>query len=501
MHCKLIHIIVVVLYPLLISSQSLILDKINDLEIKPGFSAVEQIVPLPNKQIAVSYVTSYFDFDGEFQNLSMLGKDTVKHLLETYYHNYEFWLTQLSDNQRTLLSLNYDIISNDKQACLYTYNLSNGNLDSLNIPVGFNYKNVMIDQNEIVFFGKSEDNDSLLLQQTFDINNKILKSIWILDTIPKSLWWGYKQNNQSYFALSTPTYGSSNPPISTNYLIYSSNEDYKQIEFNSSNEEHSTLRPVTYVNPIFPVNDSIVYLTYDARKPFQGDYNYIVASYNIKQSKLNWQYQGLDRHLFYYVNASPKGVHLCYQGSGDVLRYEFINSEGERVFEDDNSELVRYCTQNDECFVYRNDTLFLKRFGKVLAHFAFENPDQYVMGSFHPDDEHHYVTLRKKGNDSKMVGIYQLKLDTLDTGVFNPSTAGKFSLYPNPASNTVHLLLPLFQEYVLEIINVNGQVVEKYNFSGQSTNIQPSNLTQGSYWLQAIGKDKKRYVSRLIWLE
>jgi len=255
---KLIYIIVFVLYPLFISGQSLILNKINDLIIKPGFSKVEQIIPLPNKKIALSFVTSNITVGGEFQHLAVLSKDTVDYLLETYYHTYEFWLTQLSDDEQKLYALNYDVISFDKQACLYTYNLTNRYLDSLNIPMDLGYKNVMIDQNEVVFFGRNQNNDSLLLEQTFNINKKVLTTVWIFDTIPKALKIGYKINNQSYYALSTPTYGNSNPPISTNYLIFSSNEGYQEIDFNSSNEEHRTLRPFPFsdYNPIFPVNDS-----------------------------------------------------------------------------------------------------------------------------------------------------------------------------------------------------------------------------------------------------
>ncbi len=497
---KLVYIIVFVLCPLFISGQSLILNKINELKIKPGFSKVEQIIPLPNKQIAVSFVTSNFTGGGEFQHLIVLNKDTVEYLIETYYHTYEFWLAQFGDDQQSLFALNYDIISRDKQACIYTYNLTNKYLDSLNIPIEISYNNVMINQNEVVLFGRLQNNDSLLLEQAFNISKNELNQVWRAETIPKVLNWGYKQDNQSYYALSTPTYGNSNPPTSTNYLIYSSAEGYQQIEFNSSNEEHRTLNTVAFpdYNPIFPVNDSIVYVIYDARKPFQGGYNYIIASFNVKQAKVNWQYHGLEGFIFKYVKPTPNGVHVYYEGTNEST-YEFINSKGNRMFRDGNSELIRYCTQKDECIVYRNDTLFLKKFGEVLAYYAFENLDQYNMLTFHPDDKHHYVSLREKGGNT--MSIYQLKLDTLDTGIFNTEMVEQFSLYPNPASSMVHVELPVFQAYDLEIINLNGQVVEQLTFSGNLTTIQPTHLEEGTYWLKATGQNNQIYVSRLLWLE
>jgi len=134
-----------------------------------------------------------------------------------------------------------------------------------------------------------------------------------------------------------------------------------------------------------------------------------------------------------------------------------------------------------------------------LAYYAFENYDRYNMLTFHPDDKHHYVSLREIGGNT--MSIYQLKLDTLDTGIFNTEVVETFSLYPNPASTSVMLQLPVFQTYDLEIINLNGQVVEQFSFTGKVKTLQPKHLPQGTYWLQAIGQNEKRYVSRLVWLE
>jgi len=200
---------------------------------------------------------------------------------------------------------------------------------------------------------------------------------------------------------------------------------------------------------------------------------------------------------FDYFKPTPNGVHLYYKGR-EMPRYEFINSNGELVFEDDNSEIIRYCTQKDECIVYRNDTLFLKKFGEVLAFHVIENRDQYHMYTFHPDDKHHYVSLREIGGNT--MSIYQLKLDTLDTGIFNAASLVTFNFYPNPASTLVNLQLPVFQKYDLEIINLNGQIVEQFSFNNNAHMIQPKRLTEGTYWLKATGQNKKHYISRLFWL-
>lgn len=480
-------------------SQSLILDKINDIKVKIASSEIKQIIPLPDKQIAVSLTTSDSPFVSEFEKLSILSKDTSIQVFQHYYRPYEVRLIHLSADLQTLYTLKYNRIDDRKDFYLHTYELNSDYSDSLNIRVKFSYKNTIIHQNELIFFGRSEDNDSLLLKQVYNMNKEELTEVWIMDTVPKSLWWGINNNDQFFYALSTPTRGSNNPEISTNYLIYNSAAGYNQLVFNSSNEEHSTLSPVTFIdyNPIFPVNDSIVYVAYDARKPSQFDYNYIVASYNIKQSKVNWQYHGLDNKVFKYVKPTSKGVHIYYEGR-DLSYYEFINSDGEQIFEDDNSELIRYCTNKDECIVYRNDTLFLKKFGEVLAYYAFENLDQYAMYTFHPDDKHHYVSLQEKGG-SDILSIYQLKLDTLDTGIFNESNIEVFNLYPNPANTSVNLELPVFQKYDLEIINLNGQVVERLAVNGKVNVIQPQYLEEGTYWLKAIGQNDKTYVSRLLW--
>jgi len=497
-------ILPLVLFNLSSFSQSLILDKINNIELKAGSSEIKQIIPLPDKQIAVSLTTSDYTLGGEFEQLSFLSKDTSIQIFHHYKRPYEIGFIQLSTDEQLLYVFKRNRPEERKDVWLYRYNLGNLHMDSLDIPMEYWYKHVALHQNDLSFFGVYNENDSLLLEQTYSISDESISEIWLTDTIKKSFDAGNKYKDYAAYSFSTPTYGSNNPKVSTNYLIVKNSEGYQQIEFNSSNKEQNDVAAVPlfndFFNPVFPVNDSIVYVAYQARKKNYFDFshiNYILASYNIKQSKLNWQYHGLDRHIFNYINATPNGVHLYYKGTNTSL-YEFINTKGERIFEDDNSEIVRYCTQNDECIVYRNDTLFLKKFGEVLAYYAFENLDQYNMLTFHPDDKHHYVSLREKGGNT--MSIYQLKLDTLDTGVFNAASIETFSLYPNPANTSVNLELPVFQKYDLEIINLNGQVVERLAINGKIHVIQPKYLEEGTYWLKATGQNKQTYVSRLLWL-
>lgn len=167
-------------------------------------------------------------------------------------------------------------------------------------------------------------------------------------------------------------------------------------------------------------------------------------------------------------------------------------------FEDNNSGKVRYCTANDECFVLRNDTIFLKKFDETLAYYAFDNLEGYIMNTFHPDDDHHYVSLKKR--ETNVTSIYQLRLDTMVNIIAPNNTFESFEIYPNPATNLVNLTLPSYQNYKINILQLNGKTVGTYTFTGNQLQLADLSLPIGTYLLKAAAQNNKPYFAKLLWL-
>lgn len=497
---KLIFIIANVLYSLLISSQSLILDKINDIPVRDGFAVVYKILPLSKPDsIIVALETSDYSLGSHYNNVSILTKDDVINVFQTYYEPYPIAGLHIEENQLIIVKIN---ANSTREILTLRYDIKHHSMiDSFIVKLPYSYKEMKFSKGEVICFGKNSV-DSLLLHQSIQFNDKASTQFKIGLIENKKLSFGSGNIIDDHFLYALSDYTEE----ANNYLIIKKKDNsLSTIKYNSSdslqNEVFTLASFFTGYEPIALVNGSIAYIASEGRREVNYEFtrsNSILFSLDINTQQLNWQYHGFENLKFDYFKATPKGVHLYYK-SRDVSRYEFINTKGELTFEDKNSELIRYCTQKDECIVYRNDTLFLKKFGEVLAYYAFENLDQYNMLTFHPDDKHHYVSLREKGGNT--MSIYQLKLDTLDTGIFNATNIERFNLYPNPANTLVNLELPVFQQYDLEIINLHGQVVERLTIKGKVNVIQPKFLEEGTYCLKAIGQNNQTYFSRLLWLK
>jgi len=505
MHCKKLLCIVVVGFGFYsIYAQSLMLEKIINIETSEIYTKIKQVSPLPDNLTAIWLNTSNSNLFYEFENLSIVKDDSVIQIFQHYYYPYEVKFIKLSNDKKYLLALKLNI-EDSRDVWLHRYNLKTKEKDSLNVPVKRSYKDIVLTENELSFFrGPQYSNDSMLLEQVFDIDTRKKREIWQVDAVKKSFNRGNRTKETSYYTLSSEAIGAYTPERTPSYLLIKTSSNFKQIEFYSSNEAHNYFTPYAYIdyNPIFPINDSILYVIYEARKQVSWNFthrNFILASFNTIRDTVNWQYHGLENYIFSYVKPTPNGIHVFYDGESRQSYYQFINTTGELEFEDNNSGEVRYCTANDECFIYSNDTIFLKKFDEILAYYVFENLEEYNLNTFHPNDEHHYVTLEQKGTN--IINIYQLRLDTMVNIIESTNSIESFEIYPNPATTIVNLSLPTYQHYTIEIHPLNGKAVAKYNFTGKALQLTNLNLATGTYFIKVKGRlNEKQYFSKLFWL-
>jgi len=480
-------------------AQMLVLDKVNDIEIRSGSGVVRQIIPLSEPgTIAVAIETSDYLLGGYYDDVSVLTKDSVHKVFQTYPDPYKMAGIYMRNEELVVLKQNEDFY---REVLLLKYDKTDYNLiDSIVAAPDYQYKVVQIKNDALVFFGRSNVEDSLLLHQTINLKDNELNFVWtnLLKDKNISLWSGYLFDDIFLHALA-----NNNIEDADNYLVVKTKDALPEvIKFNSSNPMQNEVYPDIQraYKPIELINDSIAYVACIARREVDGEYSHrkhIVFSININTNQLNWQYHGIENNGFKYYKPTPNGVHLYYERS-NLSRYEFINTSGELVYESDPYGLVRYCTNNDECIVYRNDTLFLKKFGEVLGYYAFENLENYNMLTFHPDDSHHYVSLRQKGTD--IMSIYQLRSDTLDTSISNFGSGNWLNIYPNPSNTRATLQLPLFQNYTIEVLSVAGKTVLQQNIKGKKWVLENTQMQPGIYLIKAFGENKQLYNSRLIWL-
>jgi len=97
--------------------------------------------------------------------------------------------------------------------------------------------------------------------------------------------------------------------------------------------------------------------------------------------------------------------------------------------------------------------------------------------------------------------IVCLNQDTMVNIITSNSTVEKFEIHPNPATNIINLILPVYQNYTVKIIQLNGTLIEEYDFAGIELQLKTLNLSKGIYLVKANGQtDNKQYYSKLIWL-
>jgi hypothetical protein len=97
------------------------------------------------------------------------------------------------------------------------------------------------------------------------------------------------------------------------------------------------------------------------------------------------------------------------------------------------------------------------------------------------------------------INYYRLKQVDID-GLFAYSKivsadfgkSGKLTVFPNPASDRLHVRWPQDGNFIqVRIVNSTGQVVLQKNVNSSTTELNLEGLPKGWYTLQLIGKEDK----------
>ena len=79
-------------------------------------------------------------------------------------------------------------------------------------------------------------------------------------------------------------------------------------------------------------------------------------------------------------------------------------------------------------------------------------------------------------------------------GIETEIASSEFSIYPNPAEDVLTIELNAIGNKTVEITNMNGQVVEKLNFSETKNQVSISNFQAGVYFVKIHNGSAKRFV-------
>ena len=134
---------------------------------------------------------------------------------------------------------------------------------------------------------------------------------------------------------------------------------------------------------------------------------------------------------------------------------------------DEDNETLLYTLEKSRDGMHFYGFQSLTSSGKTFAHYDFEDRDPYPGNSF-----------------------YRLGISTGNRKEYSPVTRvtvdiKKVMLFPNPASDLLHIYFPdLSSRYELAIVNVNGVVVYKTFVNTVNCQIRVSNLRNGFYFVR-----------------
>ena len=98
-------------------------------------------------------------------------------------------------------------------------------------------------------------------------------------------------------------------------------------------------------------------------------------------------------------------------------------------------------------------------------------------------------------DDRGLVMVFTDISETLGTG---ENTLNNIVIFPNPASSHFNINgLENGQNYELEIININGQIVKKYNEISNNKSLDISNIQNGVYFLR-ISNSENNFTQKLV---
>lgn len=111
-------------------------------------------------------------------------------------------------------------------------------------------------------------------------------------------------------------------------------------------------------------------------------------------------------------------------------------------------------------------------------------------------------------NDAELTNIYyqffKYRFDQNYVGIAETGFANKVSLYPNPSNGqfTIEMNIENASDYVINIFDLSGKLVltesQRANAGSNNLSINASKLSKGTYVLQMINKEGKRYVNTLV---
>ena len=79
-------------------------------------------------------------------------------------------------------------------------------------------------------------------------------------------------------------------------------------------------------------------------------------------------------------------------------------------------------------------------------------------------------------------------------GIETEVASSVFSIYPNPAQDQLNIELNVAGNKTVEITNMNGQVVEKFNFSETRNQVSLSTFPAGVYFVKVQNQQPKRFI-------
>ncbi len=93
------------------------------------------------------------------------------------------------------------------------------------------------------------------------------------------------------------------------------------------------------------------------------------------------------------------------------------------------------------------------------------------------------------------MGYYKLNpaSDYYDSSLScNPNEFDDFFIYPNPSNGNFNITMPESEQYIIKIVNVNGELVFEDNINTMPVNIDISEKPKGLYFLTIIGNENSK---------
>jgi len=138
--------------------------------------------------------------------------------------------------------------------------------------------------------------------------------------------------------------------------------------------------------------------------------------------------------------------------------------------------------------------------GKTFERYFYDNGDNGSYNAFIKviggDHEWYYAPVNDIDYTTE---IYKFFTNTMDfpTTITEKDKNIEMSLYPNPASSTVHISTKGINNYTLELVDITGKSLLKTSGNKNNAIIDISTYPQGMYFV-SVKSDKENFVQKLI---